>query len=161
MKGAIFLCSHSNGDIFTCEDNMLFSHVKISSFCAKAHLVFHWCLYNKRSYFNSVSAEFEVWFQINYCVVTKDPRTHFVSYGDSMVLERDSWFSTRWVPAWLIITICNKITALIRNIWIWEMCQCDTILTSTRPFYRKKGSKIPGLKKYSLVWDDWIFSLDK
>ena len=23
------LCSHSNGDIFTCEDNMLFSHVKI------------------------------------------------------------------------------------------------------------------------------------
>ena len=33
------LCSHSNGDIFTCEDNMLFSHVKISSFCAKAHLV--------------------------------------------------------------------------------------------------------------------------
>ena len=41
------LCSHSKGDIFTCEDNMLFSHVKISSFCAKAHLVFHWCLYNK------------------------------------------------------------------------------------------------------------------
>ena len=27
--------------------NMLFSHVKISSFRAKAHLVFHWCLYNK------------------------------------------------------------------------------------------------------------------
>ena len=26
---------------------MLFSHVKISSFRAKAHLVFHWCLYNK------------------------------------------------------------------------------------------------------------------
>ena len=25
------LCSHSKGDIFTCEDNMLFSHVKISS----------------------------------------------------------------------------------------------------------------------------------
>ena len=25
---------------------MLFSHVKISSFRAKAHLVFHWCLYN-------------------------------------------------------------------------------------------------------------------
>ena len=41
------LCSHSNGDIFTCEDNMLFSHVKISNFHAKAHLVFHWCLYNK------------------------------------------------------------------------------------------------------------------
>ena len=35
------LCSHNKGDIFTCEDNMLFSHVKISSFRAKAHLVFH------------------------------------------------------------------------------------------------------------------------
>ena len=44
------LCSHSKGDIFTCEDNMLFSHVKISSFRAKAHLVFHWCLYNKKQY---------------------------------------------------------------------------------------------------------------
>ena len=42
------LCSHSNGDIFTCEDNMfIFSHVKISSFRTKAHLAFHWCLYNK------------------------------------------------------------------------------------------------------------------
>ena len=30
---------------------MLFSHVKISSFRAKAHLVFHWCLYNKDCYF--------------------------------------------------------------------------------------------------------------
>ena len=46
------LCSHSNGDIFTCEDNnvMLFSLVKISSFCTKGHLVFHWCLYNKTDY---------------------------------------------------------------------------------------------------------------
>ena len=26
---------------------MIFSHVKIFSFSAKAHLVFHWCLYNK------------------------------------------------------------------------------------------------------------------
>ena len=42
------VCSHSKGDIFTCEDNMLFSHVKISSFRAKAHLVFHWCLHNKK-----------------------------------------------------------------------------------------------------------------
>ena len=44
------LCSHSNGDIFTREDNMLFSQVKISSFRAKPHLVFHWCLYNKVIY---------------------------------------------------------------------------------------------------------------
>ena len=41
------LCNHSNGDLFTREDNMLFSRVKISCFCGKAHLVFHWCLYNK------------------------------------------------------------------------------------------------------------------
>ena len=27
-----------------------FSHAKISSFRAKAHLVFYWCLYNKRMF---------------------------------------------------------------------------------------------------------------
>ena len=43
------LWSHSNGDIFTWEDNMLFSHVKIGSFRAKVPLVFPWCLYNKNS----------------------------------------------------------------------------------------------------------------
>ena len=30
---------------------MLFSHVKISSFRAKAYLVFHWCLYNNLFYY--------------------------------------------------------------------------------------------------------------
>ena len=46
------LCSHSNGDIFTCENDMFtFSRVKISCFRAKAHLVFHGCLYNKTKYF--------------------------------------------------------------------------------------------------------------
>ena len=39
-------CSHSNGDIFTCENNMLFSRARYHVF-AKAHLVFHWCFYNK------------------------------------------------------------------------------------------------------------------
>ena len=29
---------------------MLFSHVTIASFRAKAHLVFHWCLYNTNNY---------------------------------------------------------------------------------------------------------------
>ena len=38
------LCSHSNGDIFTCED---------ITFRAKAYLVFHWCLYNKIVYVSS------------------------------------------------------------------------------------------------------------
>ena len=47
-NGAIFICNHSNSDLFTCEDNMLPSHMKISCFHVKAHLVFHWCLYNKR-----------------------------------------------------------------------------------------------------------------
>ena len=45
------LCNVSNGDLFTCEDNMLFSRVKMSCFCAKAHLVFHSCLYNKLYYY--------------------------------------------------------------------------------------------------------------
>ena len=45
------LCNrHNDVDLFTCEDNLLFSHVKIWSFRAKAHLVFHWCLYNKGRY---------------------------------------------------------------------------------------------------------------
>ena len=34
---------------------MLFSHVKISSFRLKAHLVFHWCLYNKSIYSRGAS----------------------------------------------------------------------------------------------------------
>ena len=33
-----------------CENNMLFSRVKISCFRPKAHLVFHWCLYDKYTY---------------------------------------------------------------------------------------------------------------
>ena len=53
------LCSHSKGDIFTSEDNMLFSHMKISSFRAKAHLVFHWRLYNKIDSHTTVILTFE------------------------------------------------------------------------------------------------------
>ena len=53
------LCNHSNGDIFPCEDNMLFSHVKISSCRAKAHLVFHWCLYNNVNYASLFAMELE------------------------------------------------------------------------------------------------------
>ena len=49
-KGAIFTCSHRYSDLFTCENDMLSSRVKISCFRAKAHLVFHWCLYNKMAY---------------------------------------------------------------------------------------------------------------
>ena len=42
MEGAIY---------YVAIAKVLFSHVKISSFLAKAHLVFHLCLYNKASYF--------------------------------------------------------------------------------------------------------------
>ena len=42
----------SNGDIFTREDKMLFSHVKISSFRVKAYLVVHWFLYNNKYYYH-------------------------------------------------------------------------------------------------------------
>ena len=45
------LCSHSNGDLYTCEDNMLFSSVEMSWFRAKAHLVFHWFLNDKWSHY--------------------------------------------------------------------------------------------------------------
>ena len=41
MKGAIY---------FVAIATVIFSHVKISSFRAKAHLVFHWCLYDKKNY---------------------------------------------------------------------------------------------------------------
>ena len=41
--------NHNDGDLFTCEDNMLFLRGKIWSFRAKARLVFHCCLYNKEN----------------------------------------------------------------------------------------------------------------
>ena len=44
-----FNSNHNDSDLFTCEDNMLFLCVKICSFRAEAHLVFHWCLYNKQN----------------------------------------------------------------------------------------------------------------
>ena len=41
------LCNHNDGDLVTREDKMLYSRMKVWSFRGKAHLVFHWCLYNK------------------------------------------------------------------------------------------------------------------
>ena len=50
------ISNHFTLIVFWCEGHdlyyvvniakVLFSHVKISSFCVKAHPVFHWCLYN-------------------------------------------------------------------------------------------------------------------
>ena len=39
--------------IYYVAATVIFSHVKISCFRAKSHLVFHWCLYNKNIYVNS------------------------------------------------------------------------------------------------------------
>ena len=47
-----FHFNHDDGDLFTCEDNMFFSRLKIWSFRAKAQRVFHWCLYNKVLYYS-------------------------------------------------------------------------------------------------------------
>ena len=51
LKGAVYYEAIAMG---------IFSHVKISSFRAKAHLVFHWCLYNNIWYllFDSVTDGF-------------------------------------------------------------------------------------------------------
>ena len=59
-----FSCNHSNNDLFTSENNMLSSHVKISCFRAKDHLVFHWCFYYKVAYCVLVCsvAEYFYWF---------------------------------------------------------------------------------------------------
>ena len=43
-----FLCSHGNSNLWMGED-ILFTHVKISFFCAKAHLVFNSCLYSNNN----------------------------------------------------------------------------------------------------------------
>ena len=52
VKGAIY---------YVAIATVIFSHlnerVKISSFRAKAHLVFHWCLYNKINFFEPVYME--------------------------------------------------------------------------------------------------------
>ena len=50
LKGAVYYEAIAMMIFSHCEDNMLFSHVKISSFRAKTHLVFHWCLCNKCIY---------------------------------------------------------------------------------------------------------------
>ena len=40
-KGAIFICNHSNSDLFTCENNMLSSLVKISCFGKHVNLTWY------------------------------------------------------------------------------------------------------------------------
>ena len=63
-----FICNHSNSDLFTCENNMLSSCVKISCFHAKAHLLFHWCLYNKKGFWVAI---------IPFCWSTKNESSSY------------------------------------------------------------------------------------
>ena len=37
-------CGHNNGDLYTCEDNMLFSSVKIITFSCEGSPAIRWCL---------------------------------------------------------------------------------------------------------------------
>ena len=50
------------------------------------------------------------------------PCFFFFFNWDSLVLDWDSWFFTRWVPG-LTITICNKITVHFLNKINWENLQ--------------------------------------
>ena len=49
---------------------------------------------------------------LNYLCGYIKPQGLMFLNRDSMVLDWDSWFFTRWVP-WLTITICNKITEIV------------------------------------------------
>ena len=50
VKGAIYCVAIATVIFSHVKMTLLFSHVKISFFRAKAHLVFHWCLYNNTIY---------------------------------------------------------------------------------------------------------------
>ena len=81
MKGAIY---------FLVIATLIFSHVKItcyfhiekiSSFRAKAHLVFHWCLYNKDFYFQRVALTFESVDKILWCDHSNETLLTVPSHG--------------------------------------------------------------------------------
>ena len=101
------LCNHNDGDLFTCEDNMLSSRVKIWSFRGKAHLVFHWCLYNKR---RNVFPKF-----IEIC------------------MEPPCWCPPRWAPTWRPETsrnICHWVLLQKRELSLEELKNVTIILYS-------------------------------
>ena len=58
------LCNHNDSDLFMCEDDMLSSRVKIWSFCRKAQVVFHWCLYNKSPFL--IKCTIKIYLSINH-----------------------------------------------------------------------------------------------
>ena len=99
---------------------MLFSHVKITSFCAKAHLVFHWCLYNKSVTLFKPAGYFN--FYWNSCV-RPSQSTSNVFY----VFDLGWW--RWWVPresssTWLFLSTCFTLYAAhiiwYSTAWTWR-----------------------------------------
>ena len=94
MKGAIYYVAiakviFSNVKI-TCYSS---SHVKMSSFRAKAHLVFHWCLYNKKLSLSPTGCVNYKTLIRNLCLLLK----RFVSAEEqSRVRKINKYETTRW-----------------------------------------------------------------
>ena len=98
---------------------MIFSHVKISSFRVKAHLVFHWCLYNNITFLNEVESFVDCYFvlskvfsvilfdkeeihqDLHLIVAESQDESTFVVYGQMYVL-------TMTMPLGLFIIIIPK-----------------------------------------------------
>lgn len=99
--------NHSSGDLFMCEDDMLLSHVEMSRFRRKAHLVFHWCSYKQLVFYGSTVIKYyfssRLWiciqpgiFGLNHYAIT------FFSFASLwwkvglIVLYRWPYFSCQW-----------------------------------------------------------------
>ena len=50
----VFVLAGKGAGYYVAIATAIFSHVKVSCFRGKAHLVFHWCLYNKSSHYLNV-----------------------------------------------------------------------------------------------------------
>ena len=101
-------CNHNDGDLFTCEDNMLFSRVKIWSFRAKVHLVFHWCLYNKQK-------------QLIYAFTTIG-KAGMVQWRERPPLPMWPGFNSGPVP-YLGCVCCSLVLALLRGFFFFGQTQ--------------------------------------
>ena len=118
------LWSHSNGDILTCEDNMLFSHVKMSSFRAIAHLVFHRCLYKKMRYYMDRRVTSPTWGLPPPLVARKNAdslNTMILDFlvdfktGESRVFGRLP-FPAHWLNIIFYVALYRTLRTLITNV---------------------------------------------
>ena len=90
------LCNYNDGDLFTCEDNMLSSRVKIWSFRGKAHLLFHWCLYNKASFLWSKIPQTKYWMW--FSIQNDTNLTIIIIYTFSNMLRQRVYLETKQKP---------------------------------------------------------------